>query len=175
MTIRTWYHYRRESRLRDDCENGFIRPCTRFIFLHNGSKTLPDKARENALWGLQDPVLGNVEVLQKQAAQGEKLYLLKIETPPEHELYMADTGVFAKLRTMENPSREISDAVYDAYWKSLIPFAEYIPGQYTEPEVVSFKPIPLHHVTVQRIIEDYVRPPATFNMDELNRIFPEPD
>jgi hypothetical protein len=172
---RTWYHYRKESRLREDAEAKLIRPRTRFIFLHNGSKDLPDKAHDNALWGLHSSELGRAEVLREQAAGGERLCLLKIESPPEHDLYVADTSVFKTLRTRPDPSKDFANAAYDAYWKSLIPFDEYEEGHYAEPEVVCFTPVPFPNAELVEIIEDYVNPRATFNFEELARMIPEPD
>lgn len=172
---RIWYHYRRETRLREDAENRTLRACSRFIFLWNGSTDLPDKAHENAIWGLHEDQIEGAESIRRQVAEGEKLYLLKITSPPEHDLYVADTSVFEAVRTIPNAPKEMSTPAYDAYWRSLIPFDHYKPGMYKEPEVVCFTPVPFACVELAAEIEDYIKPRPAFDQQAWDRLFPAPD
>lgn len=163
---RTWYHYRRESRLRDDAQNKTLTARSRFIFLGQGSPNLPDKAFQNAIWGVHAPITDKNSIIPRQAAEGQKLYLLEITSPPDHDLYVADISVFKALREMTTePPKDISCKAYDAYYHSLIPFNDYAAGRYQEPEVVCFTPVPFKHIKIVRIIEDFVKPEPCHDMD----------
>lgn len=156
---RVWYHYRCESRLRQDLENATLNAHARFIFLSDASPALPEKAHQNVIWGLHDATLGAAEGIRKQAARGEKLYLLEITSPPEHDLYVSDVSVFQPVRESNNPSPDLRKAVCLQYWSSLVKFEDYAEGTYNEPEIVCFSQISLDCVKIADCIYDYVAPP----------------
>lgn len=195
---RVWFHYRRESRLKEDAGKKILQPQGYFIRHGDGSPSLPKKAHDRAIWGLHcpepdicqtptpehNPLVGTIK---EGAANGEKLYLLRILSLPSDELYVADTSVFAGIRDETFPKgvnwdsrkgqrlrdehKKRANPTYDRYWQSLIPFDQYRLGQYAEAEVICFTPIPLWRVKLVRVIDDYYEPPAPMNPDALDELF----
>jgi hypothetical protein len=192
---RIWFHYRRESRLKSD--ERIIRPSSRFIRMSDGSPTLPKKAHEGATWGFHCPEPAicqtptpehhpGVEDIKAMVSDREKLYLLRITSPSSDDLHVADNSVFESLRNefipddvesnsaeeerLRREHKKRADTAYDRYWESLIPFNQYRPGQYKEPEVICFTPIPFERIKLVKVIEDYYEPPKPIDpklLDEL--------
>ncbi len=183
-----WYHYIRERNLRDCAEDRVIKGRTSFILPRNFSDAPPEDARKPAIWGFHCPETAYcehnqdktdpedlVQQIRKDIACGETLYLLEITAEETDELYVCDLSVFKDLRNQKFPEgvgwnseegwalrkafEERAKPVYVEYWNSLVPFDEYQPGQYEEPEVVCFTPIPFDRITCARKTDEFVPPP----------------
>ena len=144
----TFYHYTnwstydaiRNEFYRNGSENAALRPIKRFIRLGNGE--LPDKAHENALFGVLEPRpeswdgiifnTGNHEILS-----GDLLVEAKIAD--EDDIYIADYSIFKN----RSPDAHPHD-LFRRYFNSLAPLKNEDRWMgYEIQEVVSFSPIPL--------------------------------
>lgn len=193
--MHTWFHYICEDNLERRVQNGFLMPHGRFIHYGDGPDTLPDQARQAAIWGFHCPEPDIcptdtpehhpwVNAIKKQAAHGQTLYLLKITSSKKDALYVADTGVFPQEDRAKPFPKDIEwdskqgcqlredfkkhcDPYYVRYWESLIPFASYKPGRYTEPEVVCFSPVALQNIKLIKTIEDFKSPASKIAFEDL--------
>jgi len=168
-----FYRYIRDSKLRDIAEAGQEEPNNRFIRYGDGPSSLPDKAREGAIWGFHfpDPERCDDGIRQtspvchdvrEMVAQSERLHLVKITMPSSEGLFVCDTAVFATVRNVNADEAETqaykdkASHAYTLYWESLIPFDQYNAGDYKEPEVVSFEAIPVSCMEIIHTTEEFV-------------------
>ncbi len=192
----TWFHYIRESRLQSHIEYGALRPANRFIFLNYACPELPDEAHNAAIWGLHCPEpkicktntpdeYPHLDIIRKQAARGETLYLLEIESTPTDKLFVCDIGVFKDtpnkkfpknigwnskkgLQLREEETQRLAP-FYVRHWKSLVPFDQYELGSYKKPEVVCFNEIPLERIEAISETDEFKSSlsPSTISVSDL--------
>jgi len=182
--MHTWFHYLREGN-KHRIHEGFLKPANHFIRYDIGPDSLPEMAREPVTFGLHCPepdicvtntpeINPNTPFIKEQTACRQMLYLLQITSLTSDQLFVADTGVFTKKDDLIIPStvpvgspkekalirefRKTLDPLYEAYWNSLIPFADYELGSYKEPEVICFTPIPVEYIKVLKKIDDFIKP-----------------
>lgn len=169
-----FYHYTSQENFADVVSGGKYRttgliPRRRFMPLGLAEKfNLPPKAGEGAVFGLLEPQPaiwmeqeyhegeGLLETILKDMVRGDEMLLLRCEVLPTDDVHVAD-HVF-HMRPDYNGNRDLDNPatgeVKRAYWNSLIPLAQYN-GQHIVPEVISFSPIPLERISIERIHDSY--------------------
>ena len=161
-----FYHYTGTGRwleMRQGTRSGKkgLYPMRRFIKL--GPFQLPDKAFENAAFGLTEPLPQSWidaeeyegEPLFKTVLkdmEGKEIVLLKVTVLETDDVHLADWSHHLNpaylMQRYENPS--LAGTVKRAYYKSLRPFFKSKAAQkkYKVPEVICFSPIPLERIEV---------------------------
>ncbi len=169
-----FFHYTSEENFADvvsgsRCHKTGLIPRRRFLPLGLAGKfNLPPKAGDGAVFGLLDPQPvswmkheyhqgeGLLETVIKDMVRNKKILLLRCEILPTDDVHVAD-HVF-HMRPDYNGNRDVDNPatgeVKRAYWNSLIPAAHYS-GQHIVPEVISFSPIPLERISVERIYDTH--------------------
>jgi hypothetical protein len=151
-------------------KTGLIR-LKRFINLSlQGFCDLPDEACDGAVFGLLEPQpLGWISqdyhegqsmfetILSDMSMQDRSIVLLKVHVTDPQKVMVAEQGVhmhpdYSGSSTLD----EVTKQVKQAYWRSLVPFAEYDQDThgYTMPEVVSFADISLDQIEIVTVYDD---------------------
>ncbi len=178
-----WYHYIRETNLKKCLEHKALFGRSPFIRREDTAPTLPQEACRKAIWGFREDNPNIIDKLREDIAHGERLYLLEIETQASDEIYVCDTSVFKSIREEKFPDNiewdslkgkelrsaynEQSKLLYAQYWESLVPFSQYVSGNYAEPEIVCFNDIPFDRIKCIHKTDEFKSPPPNPKMFEF--------